>query len=174
MVIVSDNYFRIVPQETKKFLKNIKIRQSNWFSDNRDSKHKVERSTSILAIKHSQMLVMKSFGISRLEHKIRKNAKIDILSMVVFIKLLHLFGNKQNNISLFGYVIGKLLVFVVSYQFSHIFAFKEEVVIFAECHKQVSNVLPLISAKFDAVKVSFGYFELIANILHYFSRFEIQ
>lgn len=62
----------------------------------------------------------------------------------------------------------------MSHQFPHIFALKEEVIVFTECHKQVSDVFSFVSAEFNAVEVSLGYFELVSDVIDDLSRFEVK
>jgi len=81
------------------------------------------------------MLIIESLSVPSFKYKIWKDTKVNVLSMIVFVKLFHLFGNKENNISFFGYIVRKFLVFVMSHQLSHIFALKEEMVILTESHK---------------------------------------
>jgi hypothetical protein len=88
--------------------------------------------------------------------------------------LLHSPGDQQNDVSFFGEVVWKFLIFVVGHQLPHILAFKEEVVVLAQGHQKISDVFPFVPAKFDAIEVRPAYFEPASNKVHYLLGLEVQ
>lgn len=76
-------------------------------------------------------MILKGFAIPSFEDNICKRTKVDILTMVAFIQLFHFSGNQQNYISFSENVVWKFLFLVMGDEFPHIFAFKEEMVVFA-------------------------------------------